>query len=73
MLVLTRRKGEVICVGSSIGIVVVDVDGDQVRLGIAAPDEMPITRPELTERAKAGIVARARGEDGRADQGVVPH
>jgi carbon storage regulator len=37
MLVLSRRKGESVMVGNQVRITVVDVRGDQVRIGIEAP------------------------------------
>lgn len=47
MLVLTRKVSEVICVGENIRIVVVDIRGGKVRLGIAAPDEVIVDREEI--------------------------
>jgi len=50
MLVLSRKRSERIVIGSSILITVVKVDGNQVRLGIEAPDTLPILRAELLSR-----------------------
>ena len=47
MLVLSRKRSERIMIGSSIQITVVKVDGYQVRLGIEAPESLPIVRSEL--------------------------
>jgi carbon storage regulator len=47
MLVLARKKGQSIMVGRDIKIVVVEVSGETVRLGIEAPLEMEIFRTEL--------------------------
>jgi carbon storage regulator CsrA len=47
MLVLSRKPGEKIHVGSTITITVVHVRGNQVRLGIDAPDQVRILRAEL--------------------------
>ena len=49
MLVLSRQKDESICVGDDIEIVVVDIRGDKVRLGIKAPQEVPVHRREVYE------------------------
>ncbi|HUG19071.1 MAG TPA: carbon storage regulator CsrA [Planctomycetaceae bacterium] len=53
MLVLSRKKNEQIIVGDSIVITVVEVRGDRVRLGIEAPQEIPIHRNEVLESIKA--------------------
>ena len=50
MLVLTRHKNESIQIGGGITIVVVDIRGDKVRLGIEAPRETTIHRGELRPR-----------------------
>jgi carbon storage regulator len=47
MLVLSRRPGERIVIGTDIEIVVLDLDGGQVRLGVEAPREVPVLRSEL--------------------------
>ncbi len=50
MLVLTRKLGEVIKIGDKIKVVVVSVDGNSVKLGIEAPDEIPVHREEVYEK-----------------------
>jgi carbon storage regulator len=47
MLVLSRKLGERIVVGDGITITVVSVRGERVKLGIAAPVEVPIHREEI--------------------------
>ena len=49
MLVLSRMKDESIMVGDGIRIVVVDIRGDKVRLGISAPGDVKIFRSEIYE------------------------
>ena len=49
MLVLSRQKDESIVIGDDIEITVVDIRGDKVRLGIAAPAEIPVHRKEVYE------------------------
>ncbi len=50
MLILTRKSGESIVVGDQIRVVVVEVKGRQVRLGVEAPDDMKIYRAEIFDR-----------------------
>ena len=52
MLVLTRRLGEAITIGDNIKIVVVDLDGMQVKIGIEAPRDVEVYREELYEKIK---------------------
>ena len=47
MLVLSRKKNESIVIDDDITIVVVDIRGDKVRLGIEAPKEVPVHRREV--------------------------
>ena len=50
MLTLTRKVGESIYVGKDVMIVVKEIKGKQVRIGIEAPMELPVYRGELYER-----------------------
>ena len=52
MLVLTRRKGESITIGDDVKIIIVEIDGNQIKLGIEAPREIEIYREELYEKIK---------------------
>lgn len=47
MLALSRKKGEAIIVNNDIEITVLEVKGDQVKIGISAPKEVPIHRKEV--------------------------
>ena len=47
MLVLSRKKGESLMIDNDIEITVIDVRGDKVRLGIVAPQEVPVHRREV--------------------------
>ncbi len=49
MLVLSRRKDESIMVGEQLKIMIVNVRGNKVRLGIAAPKSIPVNRKEVYE------------------------
>ena len=52
MLILTRKKDEVIRVGEDIRIVLVQIKGGQVRLGIECPSTMRVLREELYEAVR---------------------
>ncbi len=50
MLILTRRVGESIVIGDDTKVVVLSVQGSQVRVGIDAPSEVTVHREEIYER-----------------------
>jgi carbon storage regulator len=54
MLVLSRRVGEAIVIGDGTKVTVLAVDGQRVRLGIDAPEEIGIRREELLFEATDG-------------------
>ena len=49
MLVLSRHRDESIMIGDEIVVTIVDIRGDKVRLGIDAPQDMPVHRQEVYE------------------------
>lgn len=53
MLILTRRVGETLMVGDDVSITVLGVKGNQVRVGINAPKDVPIHREEIYQKIKA--------------------
>ena len=52
MLVLSRKTREDIQIGDDITITILAIDGNRVRIGITAPDGVPVDRAELRERKK---------------------
>ena len=52
MLVLSRKKNESIVIDNNITIVVVEIRGDKVRLGVEAPKEVPVHRREVYDAIK---------------------
>ncbi len=55
MLVLTRRKEEAIIIGDDIKVSVLEICGNQVKLGIQAPKEITVYRDELYLRIQKGL------------------
>ncbi len=53
MLVLARKVGQSIVINDNIELLVIEVRGDQVRLGIDAPKSIPVHRKELFEQIRA--------------------
>ncbi|MBD3268621.1 MAG: carbon storage regulator CsrA [Candidatus Omnitrophica bacterium] len=53
MLVLARKQEEAIVIGENVEIKILEIKGDQVRLGIVAPQSVSIYRKELYEKIKA--------------------
>ncbi len=47
MLALTRKKGEALMVNNNVEITILEVRGDQVKIGISAPKDVPIYRKEI--------------------------
>jgi carbon storage regulator len=47
MLILTRRPGERVVIGEDVLVTVMEINGQTVRLGIAAPGGVPIFREEI--------------------------
>jgi carbon storage regulator len=63
MLVLTRKNGESIRIGDGIIIKVLEHSSHQVRIGITAPQEVPIHREEIYSKIQAENRAAAQGGD----------
>lgn len=61
MLVLSRKKDEKIIIGDNITLMVIEIRGDKVRLGIDAPKDVSVHREEVYNAIK-----RERGASGSA-------
>ena len=47
MLTLSRKKGESLVINNNIEVTVLDIRGDQIKIGIAAPKDIPVYRKEI--------------------------
>jgi carbon storage regulator len=66
MLALSRKKNESIVINNDITIVVVEIRGDKVRLGIEAPKEVPVHRREVYDAIKRNAAVQNGGTDAEA-------
>ena len=52
MLILTRRLGETIKIGSNVTVTILGIKGNQIRIGIEAPKDVAVHREEIFHRIK---------------------
>jgi carbon storage regulator len=72
MLVLSRKKNESIVINNDITIVVVEIRGDKVRLGVEAPKEVPVHRREVYDAIKRNEAVQGGGVQGGPAQTAAP-
>ena len=71
MLVLSLKKNESIVINNDITIVVVEIRGDKVRLGVEAPKEVPVHRREVYDAIhRANSAGGSNGTPGNAASGA---
>jgi carbon storage regulator len=63
VLVLSRRQGESIVIGNHVTITVLEVRGDQIRLGIEAPRSVSVHREEIYRRVQEENAAAVKSAD----------
>ena len=68
MLVLSRKKNESIVINDTITLVVVEIRGDKVRLGIEAPKNVSVHRKEIHDAIKN---SQRSGSDARRSEAVL--
>jgi carbon storage regulator len=59
VLILTRRIGEAVIIGDEISVTVMSINGNQVRVGVNAPRDVPVYREEIYERVKRNAAEKA--------------
>ena len=62
MLVLARRLNESIMIGDDIEVVVIDIKGDQVKLGIKAPKRITVHRKEIYDEIKGQNIEAVKSD-----------
>lgn len=63
MLALTRKKNESIMIGDNIEVIVLGVQGEQVKLGIVAPKDISVHRKEIYQQIQQENVAASQSEN----------
>ena len=71
MLVLRRKKNEQIMIGDNIEVIVVGILGNEVKIGITAPKEVPVHRREVYEAIKRGesMMRERKGRFKKSEEG----
>ena len=72
MLVLSRQRDESIMIGDNIEITIVDIRGDKVRLGINAPNTVPVHRKEVYQAIQRERSAPPKAAAGPAAEDSAP-
>jgi len=62
MLALSRKCNESIMIGNGIEITILDIKGDQVKIGINAPKSVPIYRKEIYKQIQAANIEAAKAD-----------
>ena len=63
MLVLARKVGQSIIIGDNVEVMVIEVKGDQVRLGTTAPKNVPVHRKELLDQInQEKLITKGKGD-----------
>ena len=70
MLALSRKKNESLVVNNNIEITILDIKGEQVKIGISAPKEIPIYRKEVYLQIQEANISSTAAEDFEGLEGL---
>jgi carbon storage regulator len=65
MLILTRKVGETLRIGNDVTVMIMGVNGSQVRIGVNAPKDVTVHREEIYERIRQEQPSSAATEGGK--------
>jgi carbon storage regulator len=65
MLVLTRKSGESLMIGDDVVVTIVEVRGNQVKIGVDAPESVKVYREELLKKIMKENVKAAKSDNGK--------
>ncbi len=66
MLALSRKKGESIVINNDIEITILDIKGDQIKIGVVAPKSVPVYRKEVYVQIQDANKAASKPEAAQA-------
>ncbi len=67
MLILTRRVGESLMIGDDVNVTVLGIRGNQVRIGVNEPKEIPVHREEIYDRIQQEKLGKQAQDDNPED------
>ena len=62
MLVLSRKPGESIIIGDDIKVTLIEIKGDNIKVGIEAPKEIPVWRDEIVSEVKSSNIEAEKAD-----------
>jgi carbon storage regulator len=65
MLILSRKANEKIMIGDDIAVTIIEIRGDQIRIGVDAPKSVKVYRQEVFDAIKAENQAAVHAEPGK--------
>lgn len=59
MLILTRKVGESLLIGDDVSVTILNIRGNQIKVGIKAPNDVPVHREEIYQRIQEAKVQQS--------------